>query len=87
MQNEPLQRPLMPYPPADFDRYIYFLPSFHHWQHRGEGVVPFCNLLILAIIWCSYTGDILYYICATVTYTTFTSAICYPHEHFAKVYF
>ena len=51
------------------------------------GFIPFCNLLILAIALYSYTGDILYYLCANVTYKTFTHAICSPHERFAKVYF
>ena len=51
------------------------------------GVVPFLNLLILAIVQCSFNGDILYYLCATLTYTTFTSDIWSPHYRFLKVYF
>ena len=65
---------------------IHFLFAFLMPPPTLRGFVPFCNLL-LAIVWCSYTGDVLYYLCATVTYTTFTSSIWYPHDFFAKAYF
>ena len=63
--------------------FITFLPPS---QTPGE-FSPFFNLLILSIARFSYTGDILYYLCATVTFTTFTSAIWSPHGNFTKVYF
>ena len=53
----------------------------------GGGVVPFCNLLIFAIVCCPYTGDIIYDLCDTITYTTSTSATWSLHDQFVKVYF
>ena len=64
--------------------FLLYLPST---TANTGGVVPFCNLLILSIVRCFYNGDILYYLCATVTFTTFTSAIWSPHGNFTKVYF
>ena len=64
----------MPYPPIDFDQYISSLDSFLR-QHHREGGGPIFNPLILAIVWCSYAVNILYYLFDTVTYTTFTGAV------------
>ena len=57
-------------------------PHFFQWIHfyfnfllpfsTPGRVVPFCSLLILAIAQCSYTGELLYHLCANVKYTTFT---------------
>ena len=66
-------------------RSIRFFFTFLPPLPTPGGFAPFCNLLILAIAHCSYTDNILYYLCATVTYTTFTSAIWSPHDLFAKV--
>ena len=67
------------------DTFLLYLP--YATANTGGGVGPLLKLLVLDITCCSYTGDILYYICATVKYTTFTSAIWSPHDRFAKVYF
>ena len=67
-------------------RLIRFFFTFLPPMPTPGGVVPFCNLLIIAIARCSYTDDILYYLCATVTYTTFTSDIWSLYDLFAKVY-
>ena len=65
--------------------FIHFFFTFLLPPPTPGWFIPFCNLLILATPWCSYTGDILYYLCANVTYTTFTSAIKSLYERFAKV--
>ena len=62
--------------------FTFLLPLPTPW-----GFVALFNLLVLAIVRCFYTGDILYHLCATVTYTTFTNAIWSPYDRFAKVYF
>ena len=63
---------------------IHFIFTFLPPPPTPGGFVPFWNLLIIDTPRCSYTGDILYYLCATVTYTTFTSSIWSPHDCFAK---
>ena len=67
------------------DTFLLCLPSTT--ANTGRGVVKFYKLLILAIIRCPYTGDIIYYLCDTITYTTSTSATWYLHDHFVEVYF
>ena len=57
---------------------IHFLFTFLPQLPIPGGVVPFCNLLIFAIFLRSYTGDILYYLCATVTYRNFTGSVWFP---------
>ena len=70
--------------PLRFFRSIHFFFTFLPPPPTPGGFVPFWNLLIIDTPRCSYTGDILYYLCATVTYTTFTSSIWSPHDCFAK---
>ena len=77
LSHYPLQCPYMPYPPPWFLS-IHFLFTFLPQLPIPGGVVPFCNLLIFAIFLRSYTGDILYYLCATVTYRNFTGSVWFP---------
>ena len=65
---------------------MYFFFTFLLPLPTPGGFVPFCNILIIAIAHYSYADDILYYLCDTVTYTTFTSAIFSTHDLFAKVH-
>ena len=53
----------------------------------GGGVVHLFNVLVLAIILCSFTDNLLYYLCDTVTYTTLTTAVWSLHDRIIKVYF
>ena len=65
---------------------IHFFFAFFPPPPTPGGLVPFCNLFIITIVCVSYTGNILYYLCVTVRYTTFTSAIWSPHDLFVKFY-
>ena len=63
-----------------------FILYHHSSTVNTEGFSPFCNILILAIIFCSYTCYILYYLCATLIYTAFTYSVWYLHDRFANMY-
>ena len=56
------------------DIFLLYLP-FAIANTGGGGVVPFCNILILSIAPYYYNDNILYYLCTTVGYTTFNSAV------------
>ena len=45
--------------------FILFLPSA---TTNTGGWGPFCNVLLLYIACCSYTGDIVYFLCVNITY-------------------
>ena len=58
------------------DTFLFYLPfATANTGGVGGGVVPFCNILILSIAPCYYNNNILYYLCTTVKYTTFNSAV------------
>ena len=68
-------------------RSIHFSFTFFLPLPTSGGFVPFapfCNLLVLAIALCSYTGDILYSLCATIIYKTFASAVWSHKTAFRK---